>query len=90
MLTFFKVLAQWTSPWVSSYSNSTLGSYLTRSFFIGTLSPDTGTTVPTVTDNLFSDGTISEHILSVSFEPITDSSATELNGELTWGVYIII
>jgi hypothetical protein len=51
----------------------------------GTLSPDTGTSIPTVTDNLFAQGTITEHAISVSFEPITDSSGTQLNGELTWG-----
>ena len=51
----------------------------------GTLSPDTSSAIPTVTDNLFSDGTISANEVSVSFEPITDSSGTQLNGELTWG-----
>lgn len=51
----------------------------------GTLSPDTGSTIPTVTDNLFAGGTITENLCSFSFEPITDSSGTQLNGEITWG-----
>lgn len=55
--------------------------------YVGTLSPDTSTSIPTVTDNLFSSGTIDENQLSISFEPITDSSGTQINGELTWGVY---
>jgi hypothetical protein len=42
-------------------------------------------TVPTVIDNLFSQGTISENVVSISFEPITDSSGEQLNGELTVG-----
>jgi hypothetical protein len=41
------------------------------------------TTVPTVTDNLFSQGLISTHEVAVSFEPTTSDSVT--NGELTWG-----
>ncbi|KAF9343100.1 hypothetical protein BGX26_006270, partial [Mortierella sp. AD094] len=51
----------------------------------GTLTPDTDSTVPTVIDNLFSDGTIPEHLYSVSFEPITDSSGSQTNGEITFG-----
>ncbi|KJA16831.1 hypothetical protein HYPSUDRAFT_147208 [Hypholoma sublateritium FD-334 SS-4] len=39
--------------------------------------------VPTVTDNLFGTGTISEHSIAVSFEPITIDD--EMNGEITWG-----
>jgi cathepsin E len=38
---------------------------------------------PTVTDNLFSQGTIPENLVAVSFEPATDLSAQ--NGELTFG-----
>lgn len=49
-----------------------------------TLSPDKGRTIPTVTDNLFSSGTISENVLGISFEP--DSTGTQTNGELTFGV----
>jgi hypothetical protein len=52
------------------------------------LSPDNSSTVPTVTDNLFSDGTIPENVLGVSFEPITDPSGQQTNGELTWGMCI--
>ncbi|KAF9316541.1 hypothetical protein BG003_001844 [Podila horticola] len=51
----------------------------------GTLSPDTGSTIPTVIDNLFSEGTIPAHLYSVSFEPITDSSGIQTNGEITFG-----
>jgi cathepsin E len=57
-------------------------------FYVGSLNPDSKTPIPTVTDNLFTQGTISEHQVSVSFEPITDSSGTQMNGEITWGVYI--
>jgi cathepsin E len=52
---------------------------------LDTLSPATNSEIPTVTDNLFSQGTISAHEIGVSFEPITSSSGEQLNGELTWG-----
>ncbi|KZV80356.1 family A1 protease [Exidia glandulosa HHB12029] len=39
--------------------------------------------VPTVTDNLYSQGLISREVVSVSFEPPTEEE--ELNGELTFG-----
>ncbi|KIK55663.1 hypothetical protein GYMLUDRAFT_175217 [Collybiopsis luxurians FD-317 M1] len=41
------------------------------------------TTVPTVTDNLFAQGTIPQNLVAVSFRPTTISSDT--NGELTFG-----
>jgi cathepsin E len=50
---------------------------------LGTLSPDTNTLIPTVTDNLFSQHTISAHEIGVSFEPTT--TPENLNGEITWG-----
>ena len=50
---------------------------------VGTLSPDTNTPIPTVTDNLFSQGTIPVDEVAVSFEPTTTGS--ERNGELTFG-----
>jgi len=50
---------------------------------LNTLSPATNSEIPTVTDNLFSAGTITAHEIAVSFEPITQLN--ELNGELTWG-----
>ena len=50
---------------------------------VGVLSPDTNSEVPTVTDNLFSQGTISSDTVSVSFEPATSSS--DQSGELTFG-----
>ncbi|KAJ3893486.1 aspartic peptidase domain-containing protein [Lentinula edodes] len=40
-------------------------------------------TVPTVTDNLFSQGTIAEKVVSISFEPTTTDEVT--NGELFFG-----
>ncbi|KAF8899074.1 aspartic protease [Infundibulicybe gibba] len=49
----------------------------------GTLSPATNTLIPTVTDNLFSRGTISANQIGISFEPTTTDEV--LNGELTWG-----
>ncbi|EMD36749.1 hypothetical protein CERSUDRAFT_114658 [Gelatoporia subvermispora B] len=42
-----------------------------------------GGTVPTVTDNAFSQGLISAHEVGISFEPTT--SDTSANGELTFG-----
>jgi len=49
----------------------------------GTLSPSSSELVPTVTDNLHSQGTIPADIVSVSFEPTTTSDNT--NGVLTFG-----
>ncbi|KAF8473762.1 acid protease [Gautieria morchelliformis] len=49
----------------------------------GTLSPATDSLVPTVTDNLFSEGLIPSHEIGVSFEPTTSQSET--NGEITFG-----
>ncbi|KAF8330516.1 acid protease [Amanita rubescens] len=42
-----------------------------------------GGTVPTVTDNAFSQGSIDAHMIGISFEPTTSQS--DQNGELTWG-----
>jgi len=47
----------------------------------GTLS--NGNLIPTVTGNLFTQGTISENLVAVSFNPITSEPVT--NGELTFG-----
>lgn len=47
----------------------------------GTLS--TGQAVPTVTDNLFSQGTISTDSIGISYVPSTSDSA--VNGELDFG-----
>ncbi|KAK0208939.1 aspartic peptidase A1 [Desarmillaria ectypa] len=49
----------------------------------GTLSPATTTLIPTVTDNLFSQGTITGHALGVYFAPTTQEEV--VNGELSWG-----
>jgi len=42
------------------------------------------TEIPTVTDNLFSQGTITANEIGVSFQPTT--TVPEDNGELTWGM----
>jgi cathepsin E len=41
------------------------------------------TPIPTVTDNLFAQGLISQNLIAVSFEPSVSIPAT--NGELTFG-----
>ncbi|KZP14847.1 aspartic proteinase [Athelia psychrophila] len=48
-----------------------------------TLSPDTNSTVPAVTDNLFSQKTISTETIGISFNPTNTEYQT--NGELTFG-----
>ncbi|KAL1939463.1 hypothetical protein VTO73DRAFT_10019 [Trametes versicolor] len=50
---------------------------------VATLSPDTRSTIPTVTDNLFSQGRITENLVAVSFEP--SQQEDNVNGELTFG-----
>ena len=50
---------------------------------LDTLSPDTRSTIPTITDNLFSQGVITADEIGVSFEPTTSEVAN--NGELTFG-----
>ncbi|KAG2114176.1 aspartic peptidase domain-containing protein [Suillus discolor] len=50
----------------------------------GTLTNEQTTTIPTVTDNLHSQGTIHREVVSISFEPIT-SAVEVVNGELTFG-----
>jgi len=52
----------------------------------GTLSgggATTTTVIPTLTDNLFAQGTLTSNLVSVSFNPTT--SVEIVNGELTWG-----
>ncbi|KAH7930919.1 acid protease [Leucogyrophana mollusca] len=49
----------------------------------GTLTNDEDATIPTVTDNLYSEGTIAQAVVGVSFEPTTSEEVT--NGELTFG-----
>ncbi|THH16343.1 hypothetical protein EUX98_g9313 [Antrodiella citrinella] len=50
---------------------------------VGSLSPDSVTPIPTVTDNLFAQGTIPENLVAISFEP--PSSSTDTNGVVTFG-----
>ncbi|KAJ7816831.1 aspartic peptidase A1 [Mycena leptocephala] len=49
---------------------------------LNTLSPATTTLIPTVTDNLFSQGTITSNLIGISFVPTTQNPVT---GEITWG-----
>ncbi|KAI6015052.1 aspartic peptidase domain-containing protein [Pisolithus orientalis] len=50
---------------------------------LGTLTNQPSTQIPTVTQNLFAQGTIPEEVVGISFEPTTTSSS--VNGELTFG-----
>jgi cathepsin E len=50
---------------------------------LGTLSPETSSLIPTVTDNLFSLGLIDANEIGISFEPT--NSVEIVNGEITWG-----
>ncbi|KAG1783587.1 aspartic peptidase domain-containing protein [Suillus placidus] len=50
---------------------------------VDTLPNSPATTIPTVTDNLYGQGTISQNVVGVSFEPTTSQTVT--NGELTFG-----
>ena len=45
--------------------------------------PDETACIPTVTDNAFSQGLISEHLIGISFEPTQSIEIT--NGELSFG-----
>ncbi|KAJ3541124.1 hypothetical protein NM688_g6129 [Phlebia brevispora] len=49
----------------------------------GTLSPATESTIPTVTENAFTQGFIPSEVVAVSFEPTTSEESQ--NGELTFG-----
>jgi len=49
----------------------------------GTLTKSTSTLIPTVTDNLFSQGTITSDLIGISFEPTT--SEEEDNGSIAFG-----
>ncbi|KAK0500685.1 aspartic peptidase A1 [Armillaria luteobubalina] len=52
----------------------------------GTLSPATTTLIPTVTDNLYSQGSITNDEIGVYFAPTTQDEV--VNGELSWGIYL--
>jgi len=49
----------------------------------GSLTNEPTATIPTITMNLYSQGTISEMVVGISFEPTTSQKVT--NGELTFG-----
>ncbi|KAJ7040327.1 aspartic peptidase A1 [Mycena alexandri] len=49
----------------------------------GTLTKSTSTLIPTVTDNLFSQGTITNNLIGISFEPTT--SEDDNNGSIAFG-----
>ncbi|EKM61622.1 uncharacterized protein PHACADRAFT_248326 [Phanerochaete carnosa HHB-10118-sp] len=53
------------------------------SLTIGTLSPDTTQSVPTVVDSLFQQAVIQQDLVAISFEPT--NSVGNANGELTFG-----
>ncbi|KAI0323351.1 aspartic proteinase from Irpex Lacteus [Cubamyces sp. BRFM 1775] len=53
-----------------------------RGLTVGTLSPDVTSTIPTVTENLFSQGRIASEMVSISFEP---TNHVAMNGQLTFG-----
>jgi len=53
------------------------------SLTIGTLSPDTTESVPTIVDSLFQQAVIAEDLVAISFEPTNSIGNT--NGELTFG-----
>jgi len=50
---------------------------------LGTLSPDTTELIPTVTDNLFAQASITDNLVAISFQPTTSLSVQ--NGEVTFG-----
>ncbi|EMD38104.1 hypothetical protein CERSUDRAFT_152732 [Gelatoporia subvermispora B] len=50
---------------------------------LGTLFPNTGATIPTVTDTGFTQGSLTAHEVSVSFQPTTQD--VSVNGVLTFG-----
>ncbi|KAJ7267186.1 aspartic peptidase A1 [Mycena rebaudengoi] len=50
---------------------------------LGTLSPGTTTLIPTVTDNLFRQGTTTSNLIGISFQPTTQVEV--VNGEISWG-----
>ena len=57
-------------------------------FCPGTLSPDTSSDIPTVTDNLYTAGHVASHSVAVSFQP--DTQAGGVQGELTWGMNLLV
>jgi cathepsin E len=54
----------------------------------GTLAPALTSTIPTVTDNLFTNGVIDVNAIGISFQPTTTED--DVNGEITWGKYVAI
>ncbi|KAI0785358.1 aspartic peptidase A1 [Irpex lacteus] len=50
---------------------------------IGTLSPSTQQSIPTITDSLFQQASTPQNLVAISFEPITSDG--QVNGELTFG-----
>jgi len=50
---------------------------------IGTLSPNSNSLIPTITDNLFSQGTIPSNLFALYFEPV--GSVPIANGEIAFG-----
>ncbi|TCD71680.1 hypothetical protein EIP91_005446 [Steccherinum ochraceum] len=72
------------NPWLPiSLSMTSVFSIGPVNLTIATLSPDVSQEIPTVTDNLFAQRTISQNLVAVSFAP-THSESNQ-NGELTFG-----
>jgi len=53
-----------------------------------TLTTNPDATIPTVTDNLFSQGVINSNEIGISFEPTTSDEV--MNGELTWSQSLVV
>ncbi|KAJ7675325.1 aspartic peptidase domain-containing protein [Mycena rosella] len=68
-------------------SKQSIGVASTSSGFDGgTLTKSTSTLIPTVTDNLFSQGTITSNLIGISFEPTTTED--DVNGSIAFGAPI--
>ncbi|KAF9473455.1 aspartic protease [Pholiota conissans] len=52
----------------------------------GTISTSACTIIPTVFDNLFESGIITQGLMAISFEPATTEDV--VNGEITWGKFL--
>jgi hypothetical protein len=73
---------------------------LSHAFYVGTLSPDSDGTIPTVTDNLFASGAIQDHLVAVYLLPLNTSNVSDADnlnaddnlsaGEISWGLCIYL
>ena len=67
----------------SNFINTMSRSVGPRNLSVGTLWPDKSSAIPTVTDNLYRQGKISQNLVALYFEPTNSTSAT--NGEVIFG-----